>query len=95
VRVRLQGGRALVEGVSSPYDMMAASDAAYGERPAADSRPEGAAALARMLAEPARLARRAMERAGERAGSGKHGATTSPPLREGMPTPLSMEGVKS
>jgi argininosuccinate synthase len=91
VRVRLQGGRALVEGVSSPYDMMAASDAAYGERPAADSRPEGAAALARMLAEPARLARRA----GERAGSGKHGATTSPPLREGKPTPLSMEGVKS
>jgi len=88
-RVRLAGGRALVEGVSSPFDMMAASDAAYGERPATDSRPEGAAALARMLAEPARLARRAGERASQK------GATTPAPLREGDRASLSLGGVSS
>lgn len=91
-RVRLTGGRALVEGVSSPFDMMAASDAAYGERPAADSRPEGAAALARMLAEPARLAQRAAQRA---AAAGEEGAASSEPLREGTPSSLSMEGIAS
>ena len=92
VRVRLTGGRALVEGVSSPYSMMAASDAAYGERPSADSSPEGAARLARVLAEPARLARRAGQRAAQISGIG---ATTPEPLREGTPEPLSMEGVAS
>jgi argininosuccinate synthase len=63
VRVRLSGGRALVEGLSSPFSMLSASDARYGERPAAQSNPSGAAWLARTLAEPARLSRRAQERA--------------------------------
>jgi argininosuccinate synthase len=92
VRVHLIGGRALVEGVSSPFSMMAASDAAYGERPAADASPEGAARLARVLAEPARLARRAALRA---ALASEDGAATTEPLREGKRSPLSMEGVVS
>jgi argininosuccinate synthase len=92
VRVHLTGGRALVEGVSSPFSMMAASDAAYGERPSADSSPEGAARLARVLAEPARLARRAALRAALASGQG---TAATEPLREGKRSPLSMEGVAS
>jgi argininosuccinate synthase len=57
--VRALDGRVIVEGVESPHSMMAASDAQYGERPAAGSDPRGAAFLGRILAEPARLARRA------------------------------------
>lgn len=72
-RVRLFGGRALVEGTSSSYSMLSASDARYGERPAAGSSPSGAVWLARTLAEPARLARRAMER-----GSGRENAVLVP-----------------
>jgi len=55
----LSGGRVLVEGVESPYSLLAASDARYGERPSIHSDPRGAAALGRILAEPARLARKA------------------------------------
>jgi argininosuccinate synthase len=66
-RVRLAGGSPLVEGVDSPYSLMAASDARYGERAAKGSDPAGALGLARILAEPARLWRRAGEAAAESA----------------------------
>ncbi|MDP6410816.1 MAG: argininosuccinate synthase [Planctomycetota bacterium] len=57
--VAVRGGSVLVEGVESPYSLLAASDARYGERPSVHSNPAGAAYLGRILAEPARLARRA------------------------------------
>ncbi|MDP6539328.1 MAG: hypothetical protein QF410_07250, partial [Planctomycetota bacterium] len=63
-RRRLDRG---VEGVESPYSLLAASDARYGERPSVHSNPAGAAYLGRILAEPARLARRA---AGSRGAGG-------------------------
>lgn len=59
VDVLFQGMALLVQAVSSPYSMMAASDAKYGERPSKKSDPSGALWLARTLAEPARLAKRA------------------------------------
>ncbi|MEM7310943.1 MAG: argininosuccinate synthase [Planctomycetota bacterium] len=90
VRVALASGRALVEGVDSPFSLMAASSAAYGERPADDASPEGALQLARVLAEPARLARRAAEAGGLAAADG---ATSSPLLRESQGTSLSLEEV--
>lgn len=62
----VRGGTVLVEGVESPYSLLAASDARYGERPSVHSNPAGAAYLGRILAEPARLSRRA---AGARAAS--------------------------
>lgn len=80
VQVLLRQGHALVEGVESPYSMMTASDAAYGERPAADSTPQGVAQLARVLAEPARLARRASAQAA----AGDEGVAT-PPVEEVAP----------
>lgn len=55
--VRLAGGRALVEGLESPFGLLAVSDARYGERPSRDSDPAGAVGLARILAEPGRLHR--------------------------------------
>lgn len=63
VHVRLAGGSALVEGTSSPFSMLAASDARYGERASGDSDPRGAVWLARVMSEPARLARRAANNA--------------------------------
>jgi argininosuccinate synthase len=63
VHLQLSQGRATVTGVESPRSMMAASDAAYGERAAAGSDPRAAAFLGRILAEPARLARTAADRA--------------------------------
>ncbi len=62
VRLALGPGGALVEGVRSPFSLMAASGARYGERADPHHGPAqaaGAAALARVLAEPARLAARA------------------------------------
>jgi argininosuccinate synthase len=59
VHVRLQPGAVLVEGSSSPFSLLAASDARYGERAGSNATPEGALGLARALAEPARLFRRA------------------------------------
>ncbi|MEX1026283.1 MAG: argininosuccinate synthase [Planctomycetota bacterium] len=53
VRVAVQGGACLVEGVESPFSLMTRSDAVYGELPS--QRSSGGAALARTLAEPARL----------------------------------------
>jgi hypothetical protein len=48
-----------VEGVSSPFSLLAATDARYGERAASGADPAAARGLARALAEPARLYRRA------------------------------------
>lgn len=64
-RVRLQPGSALVEGVTSVFSMLGASDAKYGERAAANASPQGALGFARVLAEPARLFRRAGEQLAE------------------------------
>ncbi len=61
--VSLAGRAVLVEGVRSSFSLMAASDARYGERPATGSDPAGAIGLARVMAEPARLHRRAGESA--------------------------------
>src|SRR5690606_38139354 len=61
VRVRLVNGVARVEGVESPFSLMDASDARYGERAASDAAAGAGAGLARVLAEPARLHRRAGE----------------------------------
>ncbi|MEW6742577.1 MAG: argininosuccinate synthase [Planctomycetota bacterium] len=59
--VRLQPGSVLVQGVESPFSMLSASDAKYGERASSSATPQGALGLARALAEPARLYRRAEE----------------------------------
>lgn len=59
VRVRLANGVVRVEGIESPFSLMDASDARYGERAASDSAAGAGAGLARVLAEPARLYRRA------------------------------------
>jgi argininosuccinate synthase len=67
VHLQLVGGRAIVTGVESRHSMLAASDAAYGERAAAGSDPKGPAFLARILAEPARLSQVAAQRAAESA----------------------------
>ena len=61
-KVRVQPGSVLVEGVDSPYSMLTASDAKYGERAGSNATPQGALGLARALAEPARLYRRAGEK---------------------------------
>ena len=61
VQLAVQNGAATVTGLSSPRSMLAASDAAYGERAASGSDPKAAAFLGRILAEPARLARVAGE----------------------------------
>jgi len=63
VRLLVENGRVLVEGMSSAHSMLAATDACYGERPASDSASGAPVSLARALAEPARLVRRARERA--------------------------------
>ena len=57
VRLHIAHKKATVTGIDSKYSMMAASDAAYGERAASGSDPRAAAFLGRILAEPARLAR--------------------------------------
>ncbi len=59
VQVRLSNGSVLVEGLDSPYSMLDASDARYGERPAAGSNPAAAVGVACALAEPGRLHREA------------------------------------
>jgi argininosuccinate synthase len=57
VQLHIVHGRATVTGIESRRSMLAASDAAYGERAASGSDPRAAAFLGRILAEPARLAR--------------------------------------
>jgi argininosuccinate synthase len=58
-RVRVRGGAVLVEGVESPFSLMSVSSAKYGERAATGSDPRAALGFARILAEPARLHRKA------------------------------------
>jgi argininosuccinate synthase len=58
-RVRVRGGATLVEGVESPFSLMNVSDARYGERAAQGTDPRAALGYARILAEPARLFRKA------------------------------------
>ena len=59
VRVAVDHGAAQVVGVSSPFSLMDATDAQYGERAASDSAQNSGLGLARVLAEPSRLHRRA------------------------------------
>ena len=63
VRVALSNGCVVVDGVESPHSMLDASDALYGERCASHTNPAWAQGLGRTLAEPARLYRRAEQRA--------------------------------
>lgn len=58
-RVLVRGGAVLVEGLESPFSLMSASDARYGERAATGTDPRAALGFARILAEPARLYRKA------------------------------------
>ena len=55
VTLQLHGAGFLVTGIETCYSMLAASDARYGERPAAAADPRAAVGLAHILAEPARL----------------------------------------
>ncbi len=55
VTLDLTPGRAMVTGLESPFSMMAASDAQYGEVAAADSDPGALRCVAQVMAEPARL----------------------------------------
>jgi len=61
VHVLLSGGAVTIEGVSSPFSLMSASDAQYGERVATGTSSSAAAGLGRVLAEPGRLFRAAQE----------------------------------
>jgi len=65
VHVQLCAGQVIVTGVESAYSLLAASDAAYGERAAAGADPRAGVCLGRILAEPARLARLAREHAAQ------------------------------
>jgi len=58
-RVIVRSGAVLVEGVESRFSLMGASDARYGERAAKGTDPRAALGFARILAEPARLHRKA------------------------------------
>ncbi|MDP6519647.1 MAG: argininosuccinate synthase [Planctomycetota bacterium] len=55
VMLQVHGAGLLVTGIDTPHSMLAASDARYGERPAAAADPRAAVGLARTMAEPARL----------------------------------------
>jgi argininosuccinate synthase len=55
VSLELTQGGAMVTGLRSPYSMMAASDAQYGELAASDSDPAALRCVAQVMAEPARL----------------------------------------
>jgi argininosuccinate synthase len=57
--VLLSGGAVSIEGVESPHSLMAASDAKYGEAVAKGADRNTGLGLARALAEPGRLHRRA------------------------------------
>jgi argininosuccinate synthase len=64
-KLLLSNGSVLVEGVTSPYSLLAASDAKYGEMPEKGMTAAGALGLARALAKPASLHRRAGESFGK------------------------------
>ena len=59
VHVALRGGAVTVEGVESPFSLMAASATRYGEQLESDDGRDNGLGLARALAEPGRLHRRA------------------------------------
>ena len=59
VRLRLENAHAEVQGIESPFSMLAASTARYGERAADDALAAAPRALALAMAEPARLFLRA------------------------------------
>jgi len=61
VHVRCRDGHLLVEGVSSRFSLMDASDARYGERAPSGHDPSACVGVARMLAQPGKLFRRAGE----------------------------------
>jgi len=83
VAVRLEHGRVLVEGVDSPFSMLTATDARYGEYAAAGSDPAAGVGLARALAEPGRLHKLA--------GKGAGAAAPGPALPADLPA--SLEGA--
>ena len=64
VRVRMNAGNVLVEGLDSPNSMLSASGTAYGERLSSESNPAAALGLAHAMAEPARLVRKSEAGAG-------------------------------
>ena len=80
VKVALQGGHAQVVAMSSPYSMMRASDAAYGERAAHDSDAAGLRTFARVLEEPAALHARAGQQ-----GSASRAASKNEARKSGAP----------
>ena len=59
LKVAVENGAAQVVGLSSPFSLMDATDAQYGERAASDAAADAALGLARVFAEPSRLHRRA------------------------------------
>jgi argininosuccinate synthase len=80
VKVALRGGHAQVVAMNSPFSMMQASDAAYGERAANDSDAAGLRTFARVLAEPAALHARAGQQ-----GNASRAASKSAPRTSGAP----------
>jgi argininosuccinate synthase len=82
-RVLVRGGAVLVEGVESPFSLMSASDARYGERAAKGTDPRAALGFARILAEPARLHRKAGLLATGAMSAGHEPTHTPPPSQEG------------
>lgn len=95
-RVLVRGGAVLVEGLESPFSLMSVSDARYGERAAAGTDPRAALGFARILAEPARLHRKAGQAlASGGAGSAGSSETALAGARPEEPTrtpPPSQEG---
>jgi argininosuccinate synthase len=83
VRVSVRAGAVLVEGVESPFSLMGASDARYGERAATGTDPRAALGFARILAEPARLHRKAGSSATAAAPARHQPTHTPPPSQEG------------
>ncbi len=55
VTLSMNPGHAMVTGMESPFSMMSASDAQYGEIAASDSDPGALRCVAQVMAEPARL----------------------------------------
>jgi argininosuccinate synthase len=78
-RVLVQAGAVRVEGVESPFSLMSASDARYGERAATGTDPRAALGFARILAEPGRLHRKAGSSHPGAPGSSPAASPSSPP----------------
>jgi argininosuccinate synthase len=95
-RVLVRGGAVLIEGLESPFSLMDVSDARYGERAATGTDPRAALGFARILAEPARLHRKAGKAVAERGAAAPASSETSAAcVRPEEPThtpPPSQEG---